>query len=300
MASSHIERWHTLTASVINKAKDPDIVAVSSIMSLKDPISTTRMNLPCRSTVCSHNQCFDALYFLQLQEQAPTWTCPVCNKTISYEALAIDQYVQDILARTSSAVEQVTIEPEGDWHEVKQADEHRGKPQQRAAYDNDSDDDIVEVPDSRVDRLKAEASATPALVQGTPPLSSREQSVSTASVARPPTNGAAKRTNAVIDLTLSDEDEPPRPAKRQNTSQSTSYNTPMSLPDARAADTQNRPQALFGHVSLPRRPDNLPPLPQSLSSSSLTNGQPRVNNWHYGPSHSFSQFQNGNYSHSPP
>ena len=78
---------------VISKAKDPDIVATSSVMSLKDPVSYLRIQLPCRSNVCSHNQCFDATSFLQLQEQAPTWSCPICSKTVAFESLAVDQYV---------------------------------------------------------------------------------------------------------------------------------------------------------------------------------------------------------------
>src|SRR4051794_34479608 len=100
--------------AVMKKANDPDIEVGSSVMSLKDPISTLRMNTPCRSTVCAHNQCFDAESFLQLQEQAPTWTCPICNKTISYEGLAVDQYVEEILNKARNA-DQVTIEPNGEW-----------------------------------------------------------------------------------------------------------------------------------------------------------------------------------------
>ena len=76
---------------VISKAQDSDIVATSIVMSLKCPLSTLRMELPCRSTLCTHNQCFDASSFLQLQEQAPTWTCPICNKLISFEALVVDE-----------------------------------------------------------------------------------------------------------------------------------------------------------------------------------------------------------------
>jgi len=81
----------TYVCTVISKANDPDIVATSIVMSLKDPISTLRIDLPCRSTICNHNQCFDAASFLQLQEQAPTWTCPICNKVVSFDGLAIDQ-----------------------------------------------------------------------------------------------------------------------------------------------------------------------------------------------------------------
>ena len=78
---------------VISKSEDAEIVATSSIMSLKCPLSTLRIDVPCRSSVCSHNQCFDASSFLQLQEQAPTWTCPVCNKAAAYEHLQVDQSV---------------------------------------------------------------------------------------------------------------------------------------------------------------------------------------------------------------
>ena len=78
---------------VITNSEDPEIVATSSIMSLKCPLSTLRIDVPCRSSVCSHNQCFDASSFLQLQEQAPTWTCPVCNKAAAYEHLQVDQSV---------------------------------------------------------------------------------------------------------------------------------------------------------------------------------------------------------------
>lgn len=78
---------------VAMRASDPDIVVGSSVMSLKDPVSYMRIAVPCRSDICSHHQCFDAASFLQLQEQAPTWTCPICNKVVSFEGLVVDQYV---------------------------------------------------------------------------------------------------------------------------------------------------------------------------------------------------------------
>jgi len=76
---------------VKNRTQDTDIVATSSVMSLKCPLSTLRIQVPCRSIVCTHNQCFDASSFLELQKQAPTWTCPVCGKSTSFESLQIDQ-----------------------------------------------------------------------------------------------------------------------------------------------------------------------------------------------------------------
>lgn len=230
---------------------DPDIAATSTVMSLKDPISTTRINLPVRSGVCTHNQCFDGRFYLELQEQAPTWVCPICNKSVAFQSLSVDKYVEDILTNTSKSIEKVTIEPTGEWSVVKD-DESDAKPngrEARAHYDDDFDDDeIVEIDgpgSNRVNNLKAEAAAsaspmfaqplTPSFMNQTPPLSSREPSIaqSTSSAQRP----LKRPANAVIDLTLSDDDEPPRPAKRAANSYSqgtsTSYNTPASLPDPR-------------------------------------------------------------------
>jgi E3 SUMO-protein ligase PIAS1 len=221
------------------KANDPDIEVGSSVMSLKDPISTLRINTPCRSTVCTHNQCFDAESFLQLQEQAPTWTCPICNKTISYEALAVDQYVEQILSKVRNA-DQVTIQPNGDWSTEKDT-----PPPKKSGYGahDDSDDELVEISDyrDRVTAIKSEAAPTPVSIS-TPPLPSRETSTA------PRSNN--KRSSEVVDLTLSDDDETARPAKK------VAYNTPSSLPD-------------------PSRRYQLPPLPHAAA-----HGRPMPPSYH--------------------
>ncbi|KAJ4332071.1 E3 SUMO-protein ligase pli1 [Ascochyta clinopodiicola] len=202
--------------SVLNemkaKAADPDIEVGSSVMSLKDPISTLRISIPCRSTVCTHNQCFDAESFLQLQEQAPTWICPICSKTVHFNGLAVDQYVEEILAKVKN-VDQVTISPTGEWSTEKAASPPR---KNGAAVADDSDDDLVEIPDYRVASIKSEAVQTPTYLS-TPPMPSREPSAA-------PRSGT-KRKSEVVDLTLSDDDEPPRPAKK------VAYRPPTSLPE---------------------------------------------------------------------
>ncbi|KAF3042118.1 SUMO ligase siz1 [Didymella heteroderae] len=193
--------------SVLNemkaKAADPDIEVGSSVMSLKDPISTLRISIPCRSTVCTHNQCFDAESFLQLQEQAPTWICPICSKTVHFNGLAVDQYVEEILAKVKNA-DQVTISPTGEWSTKKEATPPPRRNGNAIAAD-DSDDDLIEIPDYRVASIKSEVAQTPNYLS-TPPMPSREPSTA-------PRSGT-KRTSEVVDLTLSDDDEPPRPAKK--------------------------------------------------------------------------------------
>lgn len=213
---------------MISRAKDEDIVIESQVVSLRDPVAGIRISLPCRSTVCSHNECFDATSFLQLQEQAPTWVCPICSKTISYAALAVDRYMQDILDKTSSSTDQARIYPDGTWSpgtadKTKTgATAHGSSTNGVGAHaDDDSDDDLVEIvaPPS----MKKEESTTPLHNVNTPPVSSREPSTASAV----PGSSRGKRKQEVIDLTLSDDDEPPRPAKRTNSA----YSTPNSLPD---------------------------------------------------------------------
>ncbi|OJD23242.1 hypothetical protein ACJ73_05402 [Blastomyces percursus] len=195
-----------------SKAEDADIVATSVVMSLKCPLSTLRIAVPCRSTICLHNQCFDATSFLQLQEQAPTWTCPVCNKATNFEALQIDQYVDNILRSTPPSIDQVTVDPDGKWHISKDDDNPRPGGDPSPATDG-RDDNLIEIQDSRVVSLKQEPSTAMSL-HHTPPAQAGEPS-STQSASWPTPNNK-RPASQVIDLTISDDEdeEPPRPGKR--------------------------------------------------------------------------------------
>ncbi|EXJ86556.1 hypothetical protein A1O3_03509 [Capronia epimyces CBS 606.96] len=199
------------------KAEDPDIVATSSVLSLKDPVAYTRIVTPCRSIACNHNQCFDAASYLQLQEQAPTWTCPICNKPAPWEHLALDLYVNDILNSTPQDVEAVAVEPDGRWHIQRDQDgSTRNTNPTPSDDDEDDDDDLVEIAGQTDHRLKVEA-LTPHSVR-TPPLSSREDST-VPSASRSASRPSKRPREEVIDLTLSedddDDDEDDQPAPKQ-------------------------------------------------------------------------------------
>lgn len=77
--------------AVSKMAADTDIVTTSQVLSLKCPLSYMRLQVPCRSHFCTHIQCFDATSYLQLQEQGPQWLCPICNKSATFESLAVDE-----------------------------------------------------------------------------------------------------------------------------------------------------------------------------------------------------------------
>jgi len=241
---------------------DSDIVTTSTRMSLKDPVSATRIVVPIRSTVCSHNQCFDANFFLQMMEQAPQWACPMCMKTISFQSLCVDKYFEDILRNTPRSVEQVDVEPSGEWRIIREdGDRSSGgagrKP--RASYDDDFDDDLIEVPDpgnKLVNGVQQQnptsVTLTPMTAFNTPPLSSREPSVvqSTTSGHHPPGAGDKRQSGVMIDLTISssDEDEdPPRPAKRHQPSapppQNHDYQKTVPVNTSHALQTPSSPPA---------------------------------------------------------
>ncbi|KAI1085728.1 PINIT domain-containing protein [Whalleya microplaca] len=214
-------------------ANDPDVVATSQVLSLKCPLSFMRLSVPCRSVLCKHIQCFDASSYLQLQQQGPQWVCPVCNKPAPFENLAADEYVGNILENTSDSVEQVTIEPDGQWR-IQAAESSPKRPRHSEVSAKIEDDDLAIVSDSRSfgngvaggPRISTNPYSTPnrsLFSSGTPDGQSREPS-------NAPRSGSNKRPAEVIDLTLSsDEDDEPivRAPKRQYQGPSPGLSLPL-------------------------------------------------------------------------
>jgi len=198
-------------------------------MSLKCPLSTLRIQVPCRSIVCTHNQCFDASSFLELQKQAPTWTCPVCSKSTSFESLQVDQfvpcpinmpclisdllhrYVDDILQSTSSNIDQVTVEPDGVWSTPTDSDSTKLG---GMTPSSDDDDDLIEITEPGLLSVKQEPGLPSIALERTPAQSLSREASTPSSVMR---MSSKKRTvSQIIDLTESgdEDDSPAPPAKR--------------------------------------------------------------------------------------
>lgn len=60
------------------------------LCSLVPQLVKMRLSVPCRAETCAHLQCFDAVFYLQMNEKKPTWMCPVCDKPAPYDQLIID------------------------------------------------------------------------------------------------------------------------------------------------------------------------------------------------------------------
>ena len=107
---------------------DTEIATTSLKVSLACPLGKMRMHLPCRATSCSHLQCFDASLFLQMNERKPTWLCPVCDKTVLYDQLAIDGYFSDILNSPVLPTDsmEVQLNVDGTWTILQAKKEQSG------------------------------------------------------------------------------------------------------------------------------------------------------------------------------
>ncbi|KAF3924984.1 hypothetical protein AA313_de0201286 [Arthrobotrys entomopaga] len=239
-ARPHISKQNILDR-LRKESQDDDIVAISSFMSLKCPASTLRIVTPIRSSACKHHECYDGLSFLQLQEQAPTWSCPVCNRKIEFEQLAVDKYVEEILKSVPKDVEGVTIDPMGNWTVPEKKESSPRIKRDRDSYDDDDDDDSEDelsildtAPTSfrsstngfapNLPLINEQNSGTPARPNPFSTPKSLSSEPVAASSSRPNGGNSNKRPAPVhIDLTLSDEEEEDdeirmRPAKRLQTS----------------------------------------------------------------------------------
>ena len=95
----------------------------------------------------------------------------------------------------------MTVDPDGNWSVASQR-----SPSADLGPNSDDDEDVVEIQDSRpVRKVDTPTQA------GTPNNRGNSQDTAHRSSSKRP-------ISQVIDLTLSDDDEPPRPAKRHNAS----------------------------------------------------------------------------------
>lgn len=113
------------TKKLIKKSmeSDADMGVDSMFATVQDPLSKTRMRLPARGVDCIHLQCFDAIQFLQMNEQKQTWICPLCKKKVKFENLEVDEFFLNIIQspNLSKDCENVILLQDGSWTEKKQS-----------------------------------------------------------------------------------------------------------------------------------------------------------------------------------
>lgn len=115
------------TRELIKKSMESDVdMGVDSMLTtVKDPLSKMRMEMPARGMDCIHLSCFDAIQFLQMNEQKQTWLCPICKKKVKFENIEVDEFFLNILKspNLSKDCENVVLLQDGSWTE-KQTKEY--------------------------------------------------------------------------------------------------------------------------------------------------------------------------------
>ncbi|EPQ27442.1 uncharacterized protein PFL1_04980 [Pseudozyma flocculosa PF-1] len=295
--------------SMKKAAEDDDIQTGSATMSLKCPLSYTRMTTPSRSTHCPHVACFDAYSFYSINEQTPSWSCPHCNQTIRPDDLIVDDYVGDIIKKVPDDYETVIVEPDGSWRTpdgkvasegyvaaaatgsaaptpgpsrpTASAEPRSDNGHSRESRAAPSSDDIVILdspsPPPVGPSLAKLASATPA---PPPPLPSLHPPAPTSVDSSRQSSARPAPEPAVIDLTLSDSDDEPLrllPRPRPPLASSTAASAPMSASASASSSSAMRPPHLNGSAAsqngaYPRRPSSShapPGQPQPAAGGSL-------------------------------
>ncbi|KAI8881243.1 zf-MIZ-domain-containing protein [Backusella circina FSU 941] len=208
LAEMKEKRWlpkEDVLEKIQSTQEDNDIVMESETISTRCPLAFTRIVTPCRSRHCNHLQCFDAVTYLTMNEQTPTWACPVCYKKINdWEDLVVDGYFTEMLKNTPKHIESVKVEPTGlitivDEHpdlysESEEEEEEQPKkpePEEVTILDDDDDDqDIILQPQQQHPTTMRNASNKRTIPEPTASDASKKQ-----------------KTNGVIDLTFSSDDE---------------------------------------------------------------------------------------------
>ncbi|KAE8268933.1 hypothetical protein A4X09_0g3409 [Tilletia walkeri] len=242
--------------SILRLQQDDEIEAGAAKMTLRCPLSAMRIKVPSRSKKCSHRQCFDADTFFQLNEQTPSWNCPVCNNGINADDLILDQFVEDILKQVPEDQDAIVVEPDASWHTEDGKFRSKGAPETNGAGAVNGKGKETEVrkpaPDIIVMDMTPSPPPTPAHARpassGAPSSTANSNSAggpysipssSGSSVQAAP---APRRSNPIIiDLTLSsDEDDVPlRTLPVRRPAQSPAVGTQQGRAQASAGPSAN-------------------------------------------------------------
>jgi hypothetical protein len=208
-----------------------------------------------RSNFCNHISCFDAFVYFTMNEQVPSWSCPICSKSLRFEDMTVDGYFAEILKECPSSVEEVIVEPDGTW---RTSDGKYGtsklKPTSQAGTSADNAASPVSADaggKERAEELTLDSDDEAPLAKRARHDYDRHTPLSVGSTPAAVTSAVAPaRRVEVIDLTLSDSDDEGATAPR------------TQVPPATARPTISIP--LADRKQAPQRP---PPPPQSHSTS---------------------------------
>ncbi|KAL5288312.1 PIAS1 family protein [Megaselia abdita] len=178
---------------------DCEIATTMLKVSLMCPLGKMKMSIPCRSSTCSHLQCFDANLYLQMNERKPTWICPVCDKPAVYDNLVIDGYFQEVLA-TNQIDTEIQLHKDGSW----------------STHVNKTEATVLDTPIKPLNKVEIICDDLELIPDVKVTSNSHKQEPSSSSNPSEPTSSAQ---GVCVDLTLSDSDDDLPLKRRGPTSQ---------------------------------------------------------------------------------
>ncbi|GJX14585.1 zinc finger, MIZ-type containing protein [Tanacetum coccineum] len=148
---------------------DPDneIIEGPSRVSLKCPISFSRIKIPVKGHSCKHLQCFDFNNYVGINARRPHWRCPHCSQSVSFHDIRIDQSMVKVLKEVGEDISYVKISNDGSWESVTESQENPEKPkdapssnQETYVQDVDAIMDLTEN-DNEVDKTERDIDKKP-------------------------------------------------------------------------------------------------------------------------------------------
>ncbi|CAA6654791.1 unnamed protein product [Spirodela intermedia] len=107
-------------ATTDNADSDSDLEVVAELVtvSLRCPMSGSRMRIAGRFKPCVHMGCFDLETFVELNQRSRKWQCPICLKNYSLENIIIDPYfnrITSLLRNCDEEINEIEVKPDGSW-----------------------------------------------------------------------------------------------------------------------------------------------------------------------------------------
>ncbi|CAM6020685.1 unnamed protein product [Sphagnum balticum] len=112
---------------------DLEVVAESITVNLRCPMSGSRIKVAGRFKPCLHIGCFDLDTFVEINQRARKWQCPICLRNYSIDSLIRDPLFNKIISAMKDMGEDVTeveLKAEGLWRPKLEGDARLHEPWQ--------------------------------------------------------------------------------------------------------------------------------------------------------------------------
>eukprot|EP01118_Nematostelium_gracile_P018386 TRINITY_DN8151_c0_g1_i1.p1 TRINITY_DN8151_c0_g1~~TRINITY_DN8151_c0_g1_i1.p1 ORF type:complete len:169 (+),score=14.56 TRINITY_DN8151_c0_g1_i1:59-565(+) len=125
--------------------RDDEIQMLSLRLSLRCPLTQSRLITPAKGKQCRHLQCFDLTAYLTMNRNNPSFECPVCQRSLPPSELLKDEFVHHLLQQLPKDLSDVDINPDGSWTIPQPSNKRKFTP----AFDNNTDDVVITQCDER-------------------------------------------------------------------------------------------------------------------------------------------------------